>query len=57
MYELWELISYGHMEPLHPAFLICKSRDFSQIHLEFSRNIKLKPCVIVYNNQKEGGRG
>ena len=53
MYELWELVSYGHMEPFHPGFLVSKKESFYEIHLEFLEKIKSTPCVIIYNNERK----
>jgi hypothetical protein len=55
-YELWDVISYGHGEPLFPFTLIDKSESFSEIYEKFLRVIKKQPCVILLKNniEKEG---
>ena len=31
-YEIWDVVSYGHGEPLTPFTLIERSEDFSEIY-------------------------
>tara|TARA_R110000824_G_scaffold336553_5_gene523061 strand:+ start:2228 stop:2482 length:255 start_codon:yes stop_codon:yes gene_type:complete len=51
-YELWDMVSYGHGEPLIPFTLIEKSDSFEKIYTQFNKLIKSQPCVILINEGK-----
>ena len=46
-FELWELVSLSHMEPLQPFFLVSSKNSFEEIYQEFLETIKIRPCVIL----------
>ena len=49
-YELWDMVSYGHGEPLVPFSLICRDERFEIIYMKFLDKIKTSPCIITTKN-------
>ena len=46
-YQLWDMVSYGHMDDSTPFTLLKESNNFIEIYKEFSKTIKTTPCVII----------
>jgi len=53
IYELWDMISYGHGEPLVPFTLLEKSDKYENVYIEFVKIIKTKPCVIFLKEEQK----
>ena len=49
-YELWDMVSYGHGEPLIPFSLISRHERFEVIYHQFQEKIKTSPCIITTKN-------
>mgnify|MGYP003642675514 CR=1 FL=1 len=52
-YELWDMVSYGHGEPLVPFTLSCRHESFEIIYGKFLERIKNVPCAIFVKTEKE----
>jgi len=48
-YQLWDMVSYGHGEPMVPFSLIKESENFESIHSEF---IKMKGMGVIMLDKK-----
>ena len=53
MYELWDMVSYGHGEPMVPFSLVSRHERFEVIYGKFMERIETIPCVITVNTKKD----
>lgn len=52
-YQLWNMISYSHYEPMVPFTLLLECDNFEEIYYEFiKKNTQKIPCVIILNEKK-----
>ena len=49
-YQIWDMVSYGHGEPLEPFMLYKESELFEDIYHSFNKRIKEVPCIITLEN-------
>ncbi len=52
-YELWDMVAYGHGEPLFPFTLSYRSESYEAVYSRFVERIKTIPCVISTNTKKK----
>ena len=48
-YQLWDMVSYGHGEPMVPFSLIKESENFEYVHSEF---MKMKGMGVIILDKK-----
>lgn len=50
-YELWDMVSYSHGEPMTPFTLLCESSSFEHVYEKFTQ--QKTPSVIFVNDSKK----
>tara|TARA_R110002051_G_scaffold276627_3_gene337991 strand:+ start:432 stop:695 length:264 start_codon:yes stop_codon:yes gene_type:complete len=50
-YQLWDMVSYAHGEPMMPCSLLKESNSFELIHSEFIKN-KGMSVILIKDNKK-----
>jgi len=51
-YQLWDMVSYSHGEPMVPFSMIKESDRFEYIYKEFNK--QKDPCVILIKDKESG---
>ena len=51
-YELWDMVCYGHGEPLFPFTLSYRNESYEAVYSRFIERIKTIPCVISTSIKK-----
>jgi len=52
-YELWDMVAYGHDEPMVPFTLMATSDNYEEIYFKFNKMVKNKPCVIFLKEKEK----